>query len=174
VGPLSAYGRTKLAGERAVEAAGGVHAILRTAWVFAGHGGNFAATMLRVGRGRERLEVIDDRRGGPTPAGAIAAALVAMAQGLVEDASPEKTGIFHYAGRPAVTWCGFAREIFARTGWDRVPEVAPIRAEDWQEAAVRPDNSVLDCSRIARVWGLDQPDWRAALGPVLAELQADD
>ena len=173
-GPLSAYGRTKLAGEEAVAAAGGVHAILRTAWVFAGHGGNFVGTMLRVGRDRDRLQVVDDQLGGPTPAGAIAAALITMARGFAAgQGGPEKTGVFHFAGAPAVTWCGFAREIFAATGWDRTPEIAPIRSEDWPVPAARPSNSVLDCSRIERAWGIPQPDWRAALGPVLAELQAD-
>lgn len=173
VAPLGAYGRTKLAGERAVADAGGVHAILRTAWVFAGHGSNFVATMLRVGRDRDRLTVVDDQRGGPTPAGAIAAALVAMARGLTQGAGPEKTGVFHFAGQPAVTWCGFARAVFAGTGWEKVPEIAPIRTEDWPTPAARPANSVLDCSRIERIWGIGQPDWRAALGPVIAELQGD-
>ena len=176
-GPLGAYGRTKLAGEQAVAAAGGVQVILRTAWVFAGHGGNFVATMLRVGRDRDRLGVVDDQWGGPTPAGAIAAALLSMARGLAagqgrgQGPDPEKTGIFHFAGTPAVTWCGFAREIFAQTGWDKIPDVAPIRTADWPTPAARPANSVLDCSRIQRVWGIEQPDWRAALGPVISRIE---
>ena len=159
-GPLGAYGRTKLAGEQAVAAAGGVHVILRTAWVFAGHGSNFVATMLRVGKDRDRLTVVDDQRGGPTPARAIAAALVTMAEGLTDGATgSEKTGIFHFAGQPAVSWCGFAREIFARTGWDQTPEIAPIRTEDWPTPAARPANSVLDCSRVEQELGIEVPDW---------------
>lgn len=179
LGPLGAYGRTKLAGEKAVVAAGGVYVILRTAWVFAGHGSNFVATMLRVGQSRDRLTVIDDQRGGPTPAAAIAGALLTMARGLAEDKAagqggdPERTGIFHFAGAPAITWCGFAREIFSLTGWQKVPNVDPIRTADWPTPAVRPANSVLDCSRIKRAWRIDQPDWRMALGPVLEELQRD-
>lgn len=176
-GPLGAYGRSKLAGERAVAAAGGVHVILRTAWVFAGHGSNFVATMLRVGRDRDRLTVVDDQLGGPTPAAAIAAALVTMARGLSESlaegqgAGPEKTGIFHFAGSPAVSWCGFAREIFARAGWEKTPAVDPIGTADWPTPAARPASSVLDCSRIERAWGIDRPDWHAGLGPVIAELR---
>ena len=77
--PLGAYGRSKLAGERAVAAAGGAHAILRTSWVHAGHGANFVRTMLRAGASRPRLTVVDDQRGGPTPASAVAATLVALA-----------------------------------------------------------------------------------------------
>ena len=144
-------------------------------WALNGH--NFVATMLRAGRDRDRLTVVDDQRGGPTPAGAIAAALITMARGLAGDAAAGrgadagKTGIFHFAGAPAVSWCGFAREIFAQTGWEKVPEIAPIRAADWPTPAIRPANSVLECSRIERAWGIGQPDWRAALGPVISELQ---
>lgn len=169
--PLGAYGRSKLAGERAVAAAGGAHVVLRTAWVHAGHGQNFVRTMLRVGATRDRLTVVDDQRGGPTAAADIAAALVTMARDLA--AGRGAPGIFHYAGAPPVSWCGFAREIFARAGWMRAPEIVPIRTADWPTPAVRPANSVLDCTRIREVWGIDQPDWRASLGPVLAEIEAE-
>jgi dTDP-4-dehydrorhamnose reductase len=170
--PLGAYGRSKLAGERAVALAGGRHVILRTAWVHAGHGGNFVRTMLGAGASRDRLTVVDDQRGGPTAAADIAAALVAIARALAQGRGVP--GIFHYCGAPAVSWCGFAREIFAQAGRARTPEIVPIRTADWPTPAVRPRNSVLDCGKIRAAYGIAQPDWRASLGPVLAELKARD
>lgn len=164
-GPLGAYGRSKLEGERQVAAAGGPHVILRTAWVFSAHGSNFVKTMLRVGAGRDRLTVVDDQRGGPTAAADIAAALVAIARAFA--AGRGVSGVFHYAGAPAASWCGFAREIFARSGWPTPPEVAPIRTEDWPTPAARPRNSVLDCGKIAAAYGIGQPAWPEALDRVL-------
>ena len=161
VGPINAYGRSKLEGERQVAAAGGPHAILRTAWVFSPHGGNFFRTMLRVGETRDRLTVVDDQHGGPTPADAIAKALATMARAFA--AGRGTNGIFHFAGAPPTTWCGFAREIFAGVGWARIPEVAPIRTADWPTPARRPQNSVLCCDRIASVYGVSQPSWTKAV-----------
>ncbi|MEM7189600.1 MAG: dTDP-4-dehydrorhamnose reductase [Pseudomonadota bacterium] len=169
VAPLGAYGRSKLAGEQAIQAAGGPHAILRTAWVFSAHGSNFLKTMLRAGEGRDELKVVDDQYGGPTPAASIAEALVDMAQAFV--AGNGVSGVFHFAGQPATTWCGFAREIFAQSGWDKVPKVIPIRTEDWPTPAIRPMNSVLDCSLIQNTYGISQPDWCAGIGTVLADLR---
>ena len=169
VAPLGAYGRSKLEGERQVAAAGGPHAILRTAWVFAGHGANFVRTMLRVGATRDRLTVVDDQIGGPTPAADIAAALVTMAQ--VFHAGRGVSGIFHFAGAPTVSWRSFAVEIFRQADWITAPEVAPIATADWPTPAARPANSALDCSRIAATYGIAQPDWRQGLAPVLRELR---
>ena len=171
VAPLGAYGRTKLAGERAVAAAGGPHAVLRTAWVFSPHGANFVKSMLRHGAARDRLTVVDDQYGGPTPADSIAEALVAIARAFA--AGRGASGVFHFAGAPAVTWCGFAREVFARAGWARPVEVAAIATADWPTPARRPVNSRLDCSRIADAYGLGQPDWRAGLDRCLAALTAE-
>lgn len=168
-GPLGAYGRTKLAGEAAVAAVGGRHAILRTAWVFAGHGGNFVSTMLRVGADRDRLTVVDDQWGGPTAAGDIADALIAMAKAYA--AGNGVDGVFHYAGAPATTWRGFATAIFEATGWAKFPEVAPIATADWPTPATRPANSRLDCAKIGAAYGIAAPDWRQALPGVIHEIQ---
>ncbi|HET7408888.1 MAG TPA: sugar nucleotide-binding protein, partial [Paracoccaceae bacterium] len=170
--PLGAYGRSKLAGERAVAEAGGKHVILRTSWVHAGHGQNFVRTMLRVGATRDRLTVVDDQHGGPTAAADIAGALVAIARAFAAERGVP--GVFHYCGAPPTSWCGFAREIFARADWMRTPEIVPIRTEDWPTPAARPANSVLDCTRIGSAYGIRQPDWRVSLGPILAELRARD
>ena len=169
VAPLGAYGRSKLAGEQAVLAAGGHAVILRTAWVHAAHGQNFLRTMLRVGAERTRLAVVDDQRGGPTAAADIAVALVTIARAC--RAGRGVPGVFHFCGRPATTWCGFARAIFARAGWARTPEIEPIRTEDWPTPAARPANSVLDCAKIRAAYGIEQPDWRVSLETILAEIR---
>ena len=112
--PQNAYGRSKLAGEVGIRASGCTHAILRTSWVFSAHGDNFAKTMLRLSESRNELSVVDDQIGGPTPARAIAAACLSIAQQLCDD--PDKTGTYHFSGAPDVSWCTFAREIFAQAG----------------------------------------------------------
>ena len=167
--PLGVYGQTKWAGEQAVLAAAGPHVILRTAWVFSAHGTNFLKTMVRVGAERARLTVVDDQSGGPTPAGAIAVALGTIARAFV--AGNGVSGTFHFAGGPATTWHGFAEEIFAQTGWAKTPEVAAIKTADWPTPAARPANSVLDCTRIHDAYGIAQPDWRSAIGPILTALK---
>jgi len=165
--PLNVYGASKLAGERAVVAAGGATAILRTAWVFSAHGSNFVRTMLRLGAERGHLRVVDDQRGGPTPAADIAATLLTMAAALADGHGA--TGVFHYAGAPAVSWAGFAEAIFAARG-GAAPAIERIPSSDWPQPALRPMNSVLDCARIAAAYRISQPDWRPRLEEVIGEL----
>ncbi len=166
--PLGAYGRTKLAGERGVAGAGGAHVILRTSWVFSAHGSNFVKTMLRVGPERGALRVVDDQVGGPTAAGDIAAALIAIAGAFA--AGRGVSGVYHFAGQPFVSWAAFAREIFARAGLD-VP-VEAIPSSEYPTPAPRPRNSRLDGAALMADYGVAPPDWRAALDEVLAELRA--
>ena len=169
-GPLGAYGRTKLAGERAVRGAGGTHAILRTSWVFSVHGNNFVKTMLRLGCERDALNVVSDQVGGPTPAADISAATVSIAGQLVQD--PAKSGTYHFSGAPDVSWACFAREIFAQAGI--ICTVTDIASSQYPTPALRPANSRLDCAQTARNFGLSRPDWRAGLARVLAELEAQE
>lgn len=164
--PLNAYGRTKLAGEGGVRAAGGVHAILRVSWVFSAHGSNFVKTMLRLGVERDHLTVVADQIGGPTPAADIADACLSIAQAL--RAAPELSGTYHYAGAPDTSWAGFAREIFERAGMGCA--VSGIPSSDYPTPARRPLNSRLDCGGL-EVFGLERPDWRAGLDGVLNELK---
>jgi len=166
--PLSAYGRTKLAGEAGVRAAGGPHVILRTSWVFSAHGANFVRTMLRLSETRDRLSVVADQAGGPTPAAAIAAALAAIAAAFA--AGRGVTGTFHFAGAPDTSWAGFARAIFAAAG--RAVTVDDIPTSAWPAPAPRPANSRLDCSSLAAAYGIARPDWRAGLHDVLKDLGA--
>ncbi|WP_323780175.1 dTDP-4-dehydrorhamnose reductase [Leisingera sp.] len=165
-GPVNAYGRSKLAGEQAVRAAGGTYAILRTSWVVSAHGSNFVKTMLRLGRARERLTIVSDQTGAPTPARDIAAACMKMARQLQAD--PGKSGIYHLAGAPQICWAGFAREIFARAGIACAVEDIPTSA--YPTPAARPLNSRLDCTSLETVFGIPQPDWRAGLNDILTEL----
>lgn len=165
VGPLGAYGRTKLAGETAIAAAGGNWLVLRTSWVVSGHGSNFVRTMLRLGAERESLNVVDDQIGGPTPARAIAAALLECA-GAMRDG--QKGGLFHFCGTPAVSWAEFARTIMAQAGLDC--RIDAIPTSSYPTAAQRPGNSRLDCSDLEREFGIAQPDWRDFLPQIITEL----
>ena len=164
--PLGAYGRSKLKGEKGVRAAGGVHVILRTSWVFSAHGNNFVKTMLRLGAERDSLNVVADQIGGPTPARAIAQACLTIAQHL--QAAPEASGTYHFSGAPDASWAGFARAIMAEAGLHC--EIADIPTSAYPTPARRPLNSRMDCSSLS-VFGLDRPSWRAGLEDVLKDLK---
>lgn len=165
-GPNTVYGRTKLAGEKAVFDAWGKHIILRTAWVFGAMGENFVKTMLRLGAsGLTDLKVVDDQVGGPTPADAIADACLDIAVHIARsDIVP--WGTYHFAGAPTVTWFGFAQAILAH-----YPDlkIAPCTTDAFPRPAPRPANSILNCDRIHAAFGISQPDW----GPYLARLLRD-
>lgn len=163
--PQNAYGRTKLAGEAAVRAAGGVHAILRTSWVFSEYGNNFVKTMLRLSETRDALSIVNDQIGGPTPARGIAQALVTMAQALRDG---QGGGTYHYAGQPATSWECFARETFQQAG--RAVTVTGIPTSDYPTPATRPLNSRLDCSRLETDFGISAPSWQEDLTRILRVL----
>jgi dTDP-4-dehydrorhamnose reductase len=165
--PLGAYGRTKLAGEQAVRAAGGPHLILRTSWVVSAHGSNFVKTMLRLGAERESLTVVGDQVGGPTSAASIAHALFVCARGLV---GGKAGGTHHFSGAPDVSWADFAREIMAKARLGA--RVCDIPTTAYPTPARRPFNSRLDGSSLKAAFGIDRPDWRADLDSILAELGA--
>jgi len=166
--PASAYGRTKLAGEHGVRAAGGAHAILRTSWVISAHGANFVKTMLRVGPKKGHLRVVDDQWGAPTPAAAIAAACLKIAATLARD--PSRSGTYHFSGAPDTTWARFARTIFETAGHDVAVEAIPTA--EYPTPAQRPLNSRLDCTSTAVAFGLERPDWSRELAVILDDLKA--
>lgn len=165
--PQNAYGRSKLAGEEAVRAAGGRHAILRTSWVFSAHGQNFVKTMLRLSETRDALDIVDDQVGCPTPAADIAAALLTMARAMAEG---HGGGTYHYGGQPPVSWKALARETFRLAGRD--VRVAGIPSSAYPTPALRPLNSRLCCAKIVTEFGIAPPDWKAGLARVLGELGA--
>ncbi|EYD74104.1 dTDP-4-dehydrorhamnose reductase [Rubellimicrobium mesophilum DSM 19309] len=167
VAPRNAYGRTKLLGEEGVRHAGGRHVILRTSWVFSAHGANFVKTMLRLGREREAVDVVDDQVGGPTPAAAIADACLGIARALTDGA---EGGTHHLSGSPDVSWADFARAIMEEAGLPR--RVNPIPTSAWPTLAKRPLNSRMSGASLERAFGIARPDWRAGLRDVLRELGA--
>lgn len=164
--PVNAYGRSKLAGEEGVRAAGGQAAILRTSWVFSAHGANFVKTMLGLSQTRDALSVVDDQIGGPTPADDIAATLITMARAML---AGQGGGTWHFAGAPAISWAGFARETFAQAGRDVA--VTGIPGSDYPTLAARPLNSRLDCATLETDFGIKPADWKAGLARVIAELE---
>jgi dTDP-4-dehydrorhamnose reductase len=160
-GPTGAYGRSKLAGEVAVAAAGGSVAIVRSAWVFGRHGGNFVATMLRVGEQRDAVDVVDDQVGCPTWTGHLAPALVEIAERRLG-------GVMHVAGGGSCSWFDLARETFARSGIDC--EVRPQSTAALGRPAPRPAYSVLGSTR-AEVPVL--PAWSDGLAGYLNEIRME-
>lgn len=142
------------------------HLILRTSWVYGAHGHNFVKTMLRVGRERELLRVVDDQHGSPTYAGDLADATLRIARRLIDDPlGSEGFGALHCIGYGQTTWCGFARRIFviAGSGLDRMPSVEAITRADYPPPAKRPMNSVLPCDRLRAVYEITLQSWADAL-----------
>jgi dTDP-4-dehydrorhamnose reductase len=154
--PVSAYGRTKLAGEREVAAATAEHVIVRTAWLFGLHGRNFVDTMLRVARDRGEATVVDDQTGSPTYTGHLAQALVALAE-------QDVWGLHHVAGSGSCTWYELAAATFQRAGVDCRLERG--RSADLNRAAPRPAWSVLETERRDSVV---LPPWEQGLDAYLA------
>ena len=164
-GPLGAYGRSKLKGEEGVRAAGGNPLILRTSWVVSAHGANFVKTMLRLGAERESLNVVADQIGGPTPAAAIAQALLTAAKAMTQGA---QGGTHHFSGTPDTSWADFARAIMAEAG---LPcRINDIPTSDYPTPARRPLNSRLDCRALTAAFGIQRPDWREGLSVIVKEL----
>ncbi|MEG0185970.1 MAG: dTDP-4-dehydrorhamnose reductase [Stenotrophomonas sp.] len=167
--PLGVYGASKLAGEQAVQAAGGRHLIFRTAWVYASHSANFMRTMLRVGAERDVLRVVADQVGTPTPAALIADVTV---QALQHDGG--LSGTWHLTARGETSWHGFAEAIFAEAVaagiLARAPTVEAITTADYPTPAKRPAYSHLDVDKLERDFGVTLPTWQAGLKRVLAEI----
>lgn len=168
-GPLGAYGRSKLAGEQGVTAAGARAVILRTSWVFSAQGANFVKTMLALSETRQALSIVHDQLGGPTSARAIAQACHQIAARLIAGEGP--AGIYHFAGAPDVSWADFATEIFAQAG--RQVRITRIPSSDYPTAAKRPLNSRLDCHTTLRAFGIDRPDWRLDLAETIHDLEVN-
>ncbi len=178
--PLSVYGATKLEGERGVQSAGGGFLIFRTSWVYGPHGHNFLFTMLRLARGRERLNIVDDQIGSPTSSIELAEATRAVVDGVLEGrfgAPHQWAGLYHMSCADQTTWCGFARAIYARAGKllaGREPEVVPIATSEYPTAAMRPRNSVLSNEKLNACFGVRLAPWQTALETVLQRLETSD
>lgn len=169
--PINSYGKSKLAGEIAIQNACQNYIILRTAWVY-GVGGkaNFVKTMLRLGKEREEIRVVADQIGTPTCTADLAGAITS----LIPQLKPEIAGIYNYTNSGAASWYDFAVAIFEEAknlGWDlKVQRVIPITTAEYPTPARRPAYSVLSCAKISALLGTYPPHWRQGLRKMLAEL----
>ena len=172
-GPLSVYGRTKLEGERLVAQHCARHLIFRTSWVYAARGGNFAKTMLRLAKERDRLTVIDDQFGAPTGAELLADITAHAIRDTLRD--PHKAGLYHAVAGGETNWHGYARFVLEQARKAGVELKAPPDAVDpvptsaFPTPATRPHNSRLNTQKLQTTFGLVLPDWQAGVGRMLTE-----
>jgi dTDP-4-dehydrorhamnose reductase len=157
--PLNVYGRSKLAGERAIAAAGCAHLILRTSWIYGWHGQNFLLTMKRLAATRDELRIVADQFGVPNWSRALADATARLlSHGAA--ALSSKSGIYHLSGRGRASWFDFARAIFDDAD---LPRVVPITTPEYPTLARRPAFAVLDTGKLENAFGIALPDWRQTL-----------
>ena len=173
-GPLSVYGATKLEGEQAVQASGCQHLIFRTSWVYAARGGNFAKTMLKLAKERDKLSVINDQIGSPTGADLLAditAHAVRMAL-----SKPELAGTYHAVAQGETSWHGYARHVieFARAAGQQIKvasdAVLPVPTSAFPTPATRPSNSRMNTHKLRDTFGLSLPAWQPGVERMLAEV----
>lgn len=177
--PLNVYGRTKLAGEQAIQAAGVPHLILRTSWVYGARGRNFLLTILRLAREKIELKIVVDQVGAPTWARLLAEVTSQM---VVQHASPlcrqavpisDVSGIYHAVPAGSTSWHGFAAKILenasGHTG-QKPPKLVPIPTSDYPLPAVRPRNSCLSNEKLVRTFGLTIASWEDFLAMCLQEM----
>ena len=172
--PLSVYGRTKREGEQLIQAAGPNHLILRTSWVYAARGGNFAKTMLRLAQERERLTVIDDQFGAPTGADLLADVTAHAIRQLRQRAGD--AGLYHLVAGGETSWHGYAKHVLAQAERAQsaikiiAKEVAPVPTSAFPTPAQRPLNSRLDTAKLQATFGLRLPAWQQGVDRMLAEI----
>lgn len=175
VNPLSAYGKSKLAGERSIAQVGGAYLIFRTSWVYGVHGNNFAKTMLRLARERDALKIVADQYGAPTGSHLIADVTAQVIRSYLLTGSREavQSGIYHLAAGGVTTWFDYARHVI-RFAQQRGVElkvnadaVEAITTDRYPLPAPRPKNSCLDTSLLKSTFHLDLPDWQQSLDQAL-------
>ncbi len=173
-GPLSVYGHTKLEGEQAILASGCRHLILRTSWVYAARGGNFAKTMLRLAAERERLTVIDDQWGAPTGADLIADVTAIAIRSALQQ--PDLSGVYHLVASGETTWHGYASHVVAQARHLqpdiglKVSEIAPVPTSAFPTPAQRPLNSRLNTRKLQQAFGVVLPPWQQGVDRLLTEI----
>lgn len=163
--PLNYYGETKLAGLRALEASGCRYLVFRVAWVYSQRGNNFPNTILRLATERDRLAVVNDQMGAPTPADWIACVAAQCIRQVVDDS--RKCGVYHLAPEGSTSWYAFAQEILLQATLERKPlrlkpeHLEAISSLDYPTVAKRPVNSLLDTSKLKDTFAILLPHWRA-------------
>jgi dTDP-4-dehydrorhamnose reductase len=173
-GPLNVYGHTKLEGERRILLAGRQHLVFRTSWVYAARGGNFAKTMLRLAKERERLTVIDDQYGAPTGADLIADVTAHAIRQVLR--TGEGPGTYHLAAAGETNWHGYAQHVIAQAqraqphaGW-KVHSVDPVPTSAFPTPAQRPHNSRLNTALLQNTFGVHMPAWQQGMDRMLVEV----
>jgi len=172
--PLSCYGRTKLEGEQRIQQSGCKHLILRTSWVYAARGGNFAKTMLRLAQERDRLTVIDDQWGAPTGADLLADVTAHALRHLAQH--PQDGGLYHCVAAGETNWNLYAKEVLALAAQAqpaiklKATDVAPVPTSAFPTPAARPHNSRLNTARLQATFGLRLPHWRDGVARMLTEI----
>ena len=169
VNPQGVYGKSKAEGEARIRQLWERHVIVRTAWLFGRHGANFVKTMIRLGKERDTIRVVDDQVGCPTYAGDLAGALLDAAADVT--GKTDGWGTYHYCNEGAVTWYGFTRRILTLAGRYermRVGQILPIPTSEYPLPAPRPQYSVLDCTSFEADFGVTRRPWEVALQEMLA------
>lgn len=176
--PINEYGRSKLAGERAIAAVDCRHVILRTQWVFGPRGGNFLRTILRLAGEREQLRVVADQFGAPTSARLIAD-VTAQLIGRFAGGQERTGGVFHLAAAGRASWYDYASFVISTARMLptlaaalKAQSIEPIATADYPLPARRPANAILDCTRLERTFGLAMPPWQRGVALCLADLAA--
>lgn len=175
--PQSVYGKSKLAGEKALQASGADHLIFRTSWVFGAHGANFAKTMLRLAAEREGLKIVADQFGAPTSA-ALLADVTAQVLGQYkrDDRTGFPFGLYHLVAGGCTTWHEYAQTVVRAALAAGKPlkltadDIVPITTANYPLPAPRPANSRLDTQRLRETFGLELPAWQSGLGHVLQQI----
>ena len=172
--PQTVYGRSKLAGERAVAQANPRHVILRTAWVYSPYGRNFVRTMLDLARQRATIRVVADQWGNPTSALDIADGILRVAEGIRDEETDDRHGVFHLAGTGSTNWSGLAQEVFAASRGLGGPwaDIEEIGSQDYPTRAQRPRNSQLSCDNLESSFGFRAPPWQKSCQVVVGRLLA--
>jgi dTDP-4-dehydrorhamnose reductase len=178
-GPLNVYGESKLAGEWAIAASKCRHVILRTSWVYSGHGSNFVLSMLRLARERPSLSIVSDQTGCPTWARNLAQASSDITGQLLQKKSESgRDGLYHYCDSTVVSWYDFAHSIFSTAGelglLENQPETTAVESSEFPQIAQRPAFSVLDTSAVRQAFEIRQGELNDSLERCLRELQSYD
>lgn len=172
---LNIYGKSKLAGERAILASGCRHLIIRTSWLHSPWRDNFLKTMLRLAQSREELQVVCDQVGAPTSAMMLAEVIMFAVERVLT--KPELAGLYHVAASSAVSWYNYACYIFQEASVigliDKAPQLRPITSVDYGGVVKRPLNSLLETQHFQQRFGLLLPNWREGVTATLQALLED-